>query len=335
MTQHALWANSRAMQMAGLVQGCADIPGGVIEREADGTPSGIVAETASAPLRALVQRSPDQMARAARYFVSYFNRMGITAFKEPMAVEADLMAYRGIEEAGGLSLHMAAHLVRSSPMSPEPVPYDTIERWRRDYGGGAIRLDFAKLFLDGVAPSHSASFTEPYLAESGYYASSHDPDATLLIARDALNAVAEMSPKLWYPNPATAAQVAVLGRDRVERAHRLGDLLRAGAEVIYGSDWPAAAPDANPWPGMAGMLSRADCTGRFAGALGRDQAITLAQALPIFTRNGARSLGMGDETGTLEPGKWADFIVLDADPFTMSPEALGAVEVAETHWKGG
>ena len=77
----------------------------------------------------------------------------------------------------------------------------------------------------------------------------------------ALDAVAEVSPKLWMPNPVTASQRQVLGDARVDTCHPIRSLLATGAEVIYGSDWPAAALDANPWTGLAGMLSRADLTG--------------------------------------------------------------------------
>ena len=46
-----------------------------------------------------------------------------------------------------------------------------------------------------------------------------------------LDAVAEVSPKLWFPNAATPAQVAVLGEERVQRCHALRDYLNAGATM--------------------------------------------------------------------------------------------------------
>ena len=47
-----------------------------------------------------------------------------------------------------------------------------------------------------------------------------------------------------------------------------------------------------------------------------DQAITLHQAMAAFTRESAKALGIAAETGTIEPGKAADFIALDRDIFT-------------------
>lgn len=90
----------------------------------------------------------------------------------------------------------------------------------------------------------------------------------------------------------------------------------------------------NPWIGLAGMISRRDPTGTFAGTIGLDQAISLRQALPLFTANGARSLQTEMESGTLSVGKWADFIVLDRPLDEMAPAEIGAIEPLETWWKG-
>jgi len=397
-SQHIIWCNSKALDAAGLVPGVADIPGGVIERTSNGAPNGILAESAGAPVRALMTRSDSQLAEAAREFTRYFNSLGITAFKEPMAYEQDLQAYLAADQRGELSLHMAAHIVRQSPMSMEPVPYEMMDRLRREYASTNIRTNFAKLFLDGVAPGHTASFSEPYLASSGYDVNAHDPDATLLMAPELLNktvielerrgyvikmhavgdnairrgldaieaarnangnsglrheiahsafvsdqdlgrfnqldAIAEMSPKLWFPNAATPAQIAVLGEDRLQKAHRIGDLLAAGAEMTYASDWPASAPDANPWVGLSGMITRSNCNPDFSGVLAENQAISLDEALPLFTTNGARSLGMENETGSLSAGKWADFIMLDEPLARMDAMEIGNTHVQQTVWKG-
>ena len=397
-SQHIIWCNSKALDAAGLVPGVADIPGGVIERTSNGAPNGILAESAGAPVRALMTRSDSQLAEAAREFTRYFNSLGITAFKEPMAYEQDLQAYLAADQRGELSLHMAAHIVRQSPMSMEPVPYEMMDRLRREYASTNIRTNFAKLFLDGVAPGHTASFSEPYLASSGYDVDAHDPDLTLLMAPELLNktvieldrrgyvtkmhavgdnairkgldaieaarnangtsglrheiahsafvsdqdlgrfnqldAIAEMSPKLWFPNAATPAQITVLGEERLQKAHRIGDLLAAGAEMTYASDWPASAPDANPWIGLSGMITRRNCDPDFFGVLAENQAISLEEALPLFTTNGARSLGMENETGSLSAGKWADFIMLDEPLAEMDAVEIGNTHVQQTVWKG-
>lgn len=399
VTQHSLWCNSKALEIAGLSATSGEISGGVIERHLmTREPTGILAETACAAVTALMQRTEQQLADACRYFVSYFNSLGFTAFKEPMAFEDDLRAYKAADEHGDLSLHMAAHIVRSSPYSPDSVPYEEIERLRDEYRSDNVRTDFAKLFLDGVAPSFTASFIEPYLESAGYDVENHDPAAVLLIDPQAmadtiteldkrgfvvkthavgdfaarttldaieaarnrngdsglrhevshcpfvkpedrkrfkkLNAIAEMSPKLWFPNAGTKGQMRVLGEERMETLHAFKSMLEAEAEMTYASDWPAAAPDANPWTGLAGMLTRRNFSGSYPGTVGADEAISLDEALPLFTTNGARALGMEHEIGSLKVGKWADFIVLDKPLDTMIPEQIAKVQVVNTVWKG-
>lgn len=398
-SQHILWCNTLAMRLGGISKDTSDIAGGVIERDySTGEPNGILAEAAGNGPRQLNKRTSEQLEAASRAFNKYFNGLGITSFKEPMALEADMFAYKAADDRGDLTLHMATHLVREGPLTVEAIPYDKLEEMRSRFSNGNIRASFAKLFLDGVAPGHTASFVEPYLASSGYDLASHDPNSTLLITPEELNktvteldrrgfvtkmhavgdnaickgldaievarhvngnytlrheiahsvfvsdqdlsrfkhlnAIAEVSPKLWFPNAATPAQIQVLGKDRLKKSHRIRDLLEAGAELTYASDWPASAPDANPWTGLAGMLSRQDALGHFEGTVASDQAISLSQALPLFTINGARSLGMEHETGSLSVGKWADFIVLTNDLTTQSWQEIGLTKVETTIWKG-
>jgi predicted amidohydrolase YtcJ len=150
----------------------------------------------------------------------------------------------------------------------------------------------------------------------------------------ALQAVAEVSPKLGMPNPVTGGQRQVLGDARVDSCYPIRSLLGAGAEVVYGSDWPAAALDANPWTGLAGMLSRADPLGVYPGTVGLHEAITLDQALPLFTRNSARALGLEGQTGQIMVGASADMIVLERGLETLSVEEIAGVTPHATLFAG-
>lgn len=185
--------------------------------------------------------------------------------------------------------------------------------------------------LDAIAAARAANGTSGLRHEIAHANFIHPADLPRFAA---LDAVAEVSPKLWYPGPVTAGQRQVLGDARVATCHPVRSLLEAGAQVVYGSDWPAAAADANPWTGLAGMITRADPTGQHPGHVGADQAIALDRALPVFTTNAARALRLDHMTGRLAAGYSADLIVLDRAPEDMSPADLGATRPVATLFEG-
>lgn len=111
-------------------------------------------------------------------------------------------------------------------------------------------------------------------------------------------------------------------------------LLEAGALVIYGSDWPAVVPNANPWPGIEAMVTRRNPDGEYPGVQWPEQAITLSDAIRIVTRNGAVAAKSADLTGSIEVSKAADFIVLDRNIFEIPIEEVGDVQVLMTVVEG-
>jgi len=148
-----------------------------------------------------------------------------------------------------------------------------------------------------------------------------------------LNVAAEMCPILWYPNPAVDTMRLTLG-DRANYFWATKTLIESGAQVFYGSDWPAVVPNTNPWPGIEAMVTRADPYGQFPGTLWKAQAITLAEALQVFTVNGAKAGKQYGQTGGLEAGKRADFIVLDRNVFEIPIEQVSDTRVLSTYVDG-
>lgn len=149
----------------------------------------------------------------------------------------------------------------------------------------------------------------------------------------ALGVDADISPYLWMPGVIPDAIATVLPADRAGRIQPNKDLLAAGALVAGGSDWPVS-PSPNPFPAMAALISRQDPSGQFPGALWPEQAVSRADALRIFTHNGAISMGLGDVTGTLSVGKSADFAVLDRDIAAVAVPEIASVSVTETYFAG-
>ncbi|MBT8077964.1 MAG: amidohydrolase [Gammaproteobacteria bacterium] len=139
-----------------------------------------------------------------------------------------------------------------------------------------------------------------------------------------LNVAAEMCPILWYPIPGLDWELW-LGPERA-KVWPVKTLTESGALVIYGSDWPVV-PTPNPWTGIEAMVTRSDPAGPGDEPDWPEQAVDLATALRIFTINGAIANKAGDESGSLEVGKAADFIVLDRNIFDVPITDVGETQV--------
>ncbi len=119
---------------------------------------------------------------------------------------------------------------------------------------------------------------------------------------------------------------------RLVGAYAWQTIARSGARLAFGSDFPVESP--NPFPGLAAAISRQDLDGQPPGGLYADERVTLAQALDGFTRGAAYAGFAEDRIGSLEPGKWADFIIVDRDPTKADAQALARTQVLET-WVAG
>jgi len=100
-----------------------------------------------------------------------------------------------------------------------------------------------------------------------------------------------------------------IGQERMERQYPARSLVAAGAEIAGGSDWDVSS--FNPFEAMATAMSRKDPEHPERGALVAAEALTLDEMLTAYTLNAAKLIGRDREIGSLEPGKQADFIVLD------------------------
>lgn len=123
-----------------------------------------------------------------------------------------------------------------------------------------------------------------------------------------------------------------LDPERLKGAYAWQTIGRSGARLAFGSDFPVES--SNPFPGLAAAISRQDPQGQPPGGWRPEERMTFTQALSGFTRDAAYAGFAEDRIGSLEPGKWADFIIVDRDPTAVNPQALASTKVLET-WVAG
>uniref|UniRef100_UPI0025FFD5D4 amidohydrolase n=1 Tax=Sphingomonas sp. TaxID=28214 RepID=UPI0025FFD5D4 len=119
---------------------------------------------------------------------------------------------------------------------------------------------------------------------------------------------------------------------RLKGAYAWQTVERLGIPIAFGSDFPVESP--NPFPGLAAAVSRQDMNGQPPGGWYPEQRVSFAEALDGFTRGAAYAGFAEDRIGSLEPGKWADFIIVDRDVSKVDPQALARTQVLET-WVAG
>jgi len=110
--------------------------------------------------------------------------------------------------------------------------------------------------------------------------------------------------------------------------HRLGSLIAAGATLAIGSDAPLGS--INPLHGIYAAVERKDFREGPELRFFPRERIQLRDALLAYTRGSAAALGLERELGSLEPGKYADLVVLSKDIFGHDAEALADINVTLT-----
>ena len=123
-----------------------------------------------------------------------------------------------------------------------------------------------------------------------------------------------------------------IGAERLRGAYAWRRFLDQGTRIAGGSDFPVESD--NPFFGLYAAVTRTDHEGQPAGGWHAEQAMTLIEAFRAFTLDAAYAQHQETLLGSLEPGKWADFILVDRDPFAIPVADLWKVQVEQT-WVGG
>jgi hypothetical protein len=375
---HMVLLNSVAMRLAGIDRSTAEIPGGVIGRDANGEPTGIFKDTASDMVFSRIPpATPAQIDGAVRRGIALALSKGLT---QVHCTEVDWVAFesmRRLRPAGAPGLrfyiyHPLADWTKTRALIQEEGRGDEWLRW-----GGC------KVVFDGSLGSRTALFYKPYLDDpctrgivvtqradllawmgeadrAGLQVTAHAigdeaNDVVLDTMAEVVAANGQRDRRFRIEHAQHLSESAIprferqaviasvqpyhaiddgrwvarcLGADELSRTYAFGDLLKSGARVCMGSDWPVATLD--PLTGIKAAVLRETLDGKNPHGWFPEQRTTLEQALAGYTSEAAYAGFTEKSTGRIAPGLLADFIVLDRDLFAIDPETLTDAKVLRT-----
>jgi predicted amidohydrolase YtcJ len=361
---HSVWLSSAALARA---NGDLHVPGGVVEVDERGEPTGVLREESCWHFRdAYIETTDDEYVEAMRSGIKLANSRGVTAVHDKDGWLGALRFWQRLDKQGSLSLRVWQSL--PAEKAGELADVDI----RSPFGGPRLKLGYLKVFMDGTLGSQTARM----LDGSGVEITSRDDFAEIIRAaaragfpvavhaigdqanRDALDAFEETR-EAWQPlglrqrvehaqllAPDDVGRFAALGvAVSVQFSHAPSD--RDLADRFWGDKTGGAYAFRSLWDSGAVMANGSDAPieeldpllGIRAGVLRTlderpawhaEQAVTVEEALAATTVNAAWLARDERRRGKLLPGYLADLVVLDRDPVTCPPEELADVQVVAT-----
>lgn len=151
----------------------------------------------------------------------------------------------------------------------------------------------------------------------------------------ALEIGAVVNPYWHYSNPVyyDTLEKPYLGEKRAKEEYPVASFRNAGIRMSQASDFPVTVPPAS-MVSLHLMVNRRDPEHPELPVLNPKECLTVREALDVLTIGGARQLRLENRKGSLEPGKDADFVILDRNVFTISPADLAKTRIQQT-WIAG
>ncbi len=108
--------------------------------------------------------------------------------------------------------------------------------------------------------------------------------------------------------------------------------LDSNVVLAFGTDWPVEP--LNPMLGLYASITRQDTLGFPAGGWYPQERISLGEAIVAYTRGSAYGVRAENWCGTLQPGRVADFVIMDRDLFKATPKQILHAKVLATYLNG-
>jgi predicted amidohydrolase YtcJ len=381
---HAIWVNTKALEMAGVTRETPDPAGGKIERDVSGKPTGVLVDAAMELVNKVVPLPTPAEARATLdVALASLAKVGLTSVHDAgiKVVQDDI--YRDYADHGKLTTRVYAMIGDTT------ADFDELSKDGplKSYANDVYALAAVKLYSDGALGSRGAALLAPYSDMPSTKGLLFYPDAEMRAKMNKamkagyqvnihaigdagnhqiLDAYAQLIPQYknvelrhriehaqvvtpediprfkqlgiipsMQPTHATSDQNMAeqrVGHERIKGAYAWRTFLDQGSKIACGSDFPIESP--NPFEGLHAAVTRQNNANVPVGGWYKNQAMTLTEAFRCFTLDAAWAAHQENVIGSLEKGKWADFILIDRDIFKAPPEQLGKTQVLQT-WMGG
>ena len=365
---HVAVANSSALSASGIDRDTPDPAGGVIMKDGNGEPTGVLKERAISLVERRIPRNEAEARSAVVAASKRLTRLGLTSLHciiedaEEHRILKDLKADGRISQSiyAIMPANLINHLI-SSGLSTEK-------------DGDEVRVGGVKIYLDGSLGARTAALRDPY-------SDAPDSSGMLTLTRDQFHKLAIKAGKAGFQlcihaigdkaiETAIEELDEVFGpkhcrrlRHRIEHSslmsprliskmRKLGVIASVQPRFIYSDSWaydrlgPTRTRWLYPFSTMirAGILlvAGSDCPVEDPDPLegvwsavarpGLDSAerLSVEQALSCYTTGASYASFSEDSRGTLDVGKEADMVILDKDPFKSAPEDLRKIRVVGT-----
>ena len=374
---HAMIVNQAALTRAGITPE-TEIAGGEIQRDEDGTLTGILIDNpmmlVEAQFPALDEpRKRELLGWAQEYCLAY----GLTTLSDAGLNREQIELLDAMHEDGSLSLRVYAMISNKPELVDHYLNAGT-------YKTDRLNVTSFKVYADGALGSRGAAMREDYsdqdnhrgamlstpaqlrelatrLAQSEFQMNTHaiGDSANVEMLRIYQDVLQGMQDKRWriehaqvmpsdgyaaygdnivpsvQPTHATSDMYWAmdrLGEERIEHAYAYQTILKNAGKIALGTDFPVE--QVNPWLTFYAAVGRQDTSGYPAGGFQMDQALTREQALRGMTIWAAYANKEDHEKGSLEVGKFADFIVINEDLMSVPLNKIPDLQVLET-WIDG
>lgn len=382
---HAAWANTRAMEIAGIDRDTPDVQGGVILRDDNGDATGIFVDATMRYIRSEIpERNEQDYELALELALAEMAKYGITSVHDARTNVEEWALYQSFADNGRLTSRIYAMIAGTGDIFDEMAAAGPIA----SYADDLLALRSVKISSDGALGSRGAALIEDYSDEPGnkglLFFTQEEMNQMLLKGAsngfqmnihaigDAANRQVldgfeyvqnELGDQSELRHRIEHAQIVALediprfvdlnliasmqqthatsdmnmaedrvGSERIQGAYAWQTFLNQGTVIAAGSDFPVE--DVNPFYGLYSAVTRKDHEGMPPGGWYSEHQMSRIEALRSFTLDAAYAAHQEDVIGTLEPGKWADFILIDRDYFDVPASEIWQIEVLQT-WLAG